>query len=301
MLRGSGRDATSALSDGCVVGGGRRDDDGRSGPPEALAAGIADVEDKLGSREPAACQGPAVFALISGDLKLARRARGNLGPAGSGRRRLYETATALVLFGTAAFFLGLDSAVAELEEAVHIGRNTHIASALELGLNVLASSLPADRDAEKFALWEEAIAIGNLLGDQFAVANVGATICWDEAYRGDWSASLRRSVHVAEQFFELGIVGQLSDQYYCASRALTRLGHYEPAAILLGAGDARFSREAGLGPQEFLDIVAAIESLLKEAIEPDRLPRLLAEGAAMPDRDLVEYLRAEASRALADE
>ena len=66
-------------------------------------------------------------------------------------------------------------------------------------------------------------------------------------------------------------------------------------------GDARFSREAASGPQEFLDIVAAIESLLKEAIEPDRLPHLLAEGAAMPDRDLVEYLRAEASRALADE
>ncbi len=53
--------------------------------------------------------------------------------------------------------------------------------------------------------------------------------------------------------------------------------------------------------QEFLDIVVAIESLLQEAIEPDRLPHLLAEGAAMPDRDLVEYLRAEANRALADE
>ena len=143
------------------------------------------------------------------------------------------------------------------------------------------------------------------MGDQFAVANTGELICWDAAWRGDWSASLTRSVQVAEQFFELGMLGQLCDMYYCASRAFARLGHYEPAAILLGAGDARFSREAASGSQEllqeFLDIVAATESLLKEAIEPDRLPLLLAEGAAMPDRDLVEYLRTEANRALADE
>ena len=135
----------------------------------------------LGAREPAGCQGPALFALISGDLKLARKRAGTWVQRARAADDIYETATALVLFGTAAFLIGLDSAVAELEEAVRIGRNAHIASALEHGLNVLASSLPADRDAEKIALWEEAIAIGNLLGDQFAVANVGATICWDEA------------------------------------------------------------------------------------------------------------------------
>ena len=271
---------------------------------EALTARIADVEDKLGVHEPAACQGPAVFALFSGDLDLARKRAGTWVERARGAGDIYETATALVLFGTTAHRSHLDSAVAELEEAVCIARDAHIASALPHGLNALASSLPADRDAERITLWEEAIEIGNFLSDKFAVASAGASICWDAAWRGDWSTSLARSVPVAEQFFDLGILGELCDMYYCASRALARLGHYEPAAILLGAGDARFSREPGPASEElrreFLDIIAATESLLQEAIEPDRLRHLSAEGAAMPDRDLVEYLRAEASRALGD-
>ena len=267
---------------------------------EVLAAGIADVEDKLGVREPAACQGPAVLALFSGDLELARK-RGEPGSSGLGppaistRRPLRWSCSGAPPSGS----VSTRPSPSSKKPCVSVATRD-IASVLEHGLNALASSLPAGRHAEQIALWEEAIEIGHLLGDRYAVAAAGASICWDEAYRGDWSASLTRSVRVAEQLFELGMLVQLCGQYHCASRALARLGHYEPAAILLGAGDARFSRESG-GPQEALDIVAATEALLQEALQPDRLSHLLAEGAAMPDRDLVEYLSAEANRALYDE
>ncbi|MCJ7438216.1 MAG: adenylate/guanylate cyclase domain-containing protein [Acidimicrobiia bacterium] len=274
---------------------------------EALAARVAEAEQRLGVHEPAACQGPATLAFFSGDFDLVRqraeewldRARVAADP--------YESSHALIMLGSALNFANHpDSGIPEIEEAVRIARDANIASTLGMSLSVLGMNLPLDQVTRRLALLEEAIDVGTRLGDQAAVATATGAIGWIALWRRDWAGALPAIADAAEQFLRSGmVVSSINGACFGMGIALAHLGHPEPAAVLIGAADALMERDTGAAERSFAhaeaDFVAEADALLLETLGPERLAALRAQGAAMDYRQAVECLRTEAQRARSDD
>jgi hypothetical protein len=114
--------------------------------------------------------------------------------------------------------------------------------------------------------------------------------------RGDWPTALQGAVDAAEQTLEFGDHGVASRALYTAGVALCALGSCEPAAVLFGKSDAMAER---WGLDWSLEMLAATEVALLEALGKQQIATLAARGAALDIADAVTYLRSEANRALA--
>ena len=87
----------------------------------------------------------------------------------------------------------------------------------------------------------------------------------------------------------------MSRSLYSAGVALCALGSCEPAAVLFGKADAMTER---WGPDWTLEMLAATDAALLEALGEQQVATLAARGAALDITDAVAYLHAEADRAL---
>jgi len=81
-----------------------------------------------------------------------------------------------------------------------------------------------------------------------------------------------------------------------AGIALCSLGTYEAAAVLIGKADAMMDR---FGPDWVLEMSAATDAALLDALGEEDVRALADRGAALTVADAVAYLRTEAERVLA--
>ena len=266
----------------------------------ALAASVEAAEAVLGSRQPAACFGPAVARFFGGDFDWARvaaqegveRARESGDP--------WELAYALSMFGGTLLLADRDLAVATLEEAVRVSRDGGIASALAITLVGLAGALPPD-DSRVLAVLEEASDVAASTGDRQAVAMSSLMKATIAARTGQWRTALRASADAAERGLQLGDMITLGQSYWAAVFAFAGLGHLEPAAVLAGPADLRVDHSRAPWAIEDVDLAALTDDALLEGLGDERYAALRDRGAALQPTEAVAYLRAEAERVLGDE
>jgi predicted ATPase/class 3 adenylate cyclase len=111
----------------------------------AVIATIAEAaEVALGSRQPAACQGPGTLAFFEGDLEGARRHAQEWVERARETGDPYEVGHALILYGSTFQMSEPEQAVATIEEALQIGRDAGITSVLSNGLLALGAFLPVE-------------------------------------------------------------------------------------------------------------------------------------------------------------
>jgi len=209
-----------------------------------------------------------------------------------------ELAHALILLGGALQITEptLDAASAAVDEAVRVARAGGIDAALANGLLLVATWLPYEESERALGLLDEAIEIGTRIGDRSGVSNAMAGKARIAMRRGDWPTALQGAVDAAERTLEVGDHGVASRSLYTAGVALCALGSCEPAAVLFGKSDAMAGR---WGLDWSLEMLAATEVALLEALGEQQVATLAARGAALDNADAVTYLRAEAGRALA--
>jgi tetratricopeptide (TPR) repeat protein len=189
-----------------------------------------------------------------------------------------------------------DAAITTVDESVRVARAAGIDAALTAALPMLAIWLPIEESQRALALLDETIEIATRIGDRLSVANATGIKARIAARRGDWQTALRGAVDAAEQTLEHGDQGVASRTLYTAGVALCALGSYEPAAVLFGKSDAMTER---WGPDWTLEMLAATDVTLREALGEQQVATLAAQGAALDLAGAVAYLHAEADRTLA--
>ena len=191
----------------------------------------------------------------------------------------------------------LDAAIATTNECVRVARAAGIDHMLTFALPNLATWLPIEESQRALALLDEAIEIATRTGNRLGAAHATGSKARLAAKRGDWQTALRGAVDSVERALELGDQGVASRSLYTAGVALCALGSYEPAAVLFGKSDTMTQRGGAL--DSTLELLAATDAALLEALGEQQVATLTAHGAALDLTDAVAYLRAEADRALA--
>ena len=240
----------------------------------------------------------ATLAFYRNDFEEARRHAAEWVELARASGDAYELAHALILLGGALQITEptLDAAIATVDEAVRVARAAGIDARARDRPPTLATWLPSRSRERALALLDEAIEIGTRIGDRQGVSNAIGVKARIAARRGDWRTALQGAVDAAEQTLELGDHGVVSRSLYTAGVALCALGSCEPAAVLFGKADAMAER---WGLDWTLEMLAATDVALLEALGEQQVATLAARGAALDITDAVAYLHAEADRALA--
>jgi predicted ATPase len=269
----------------------------------ALADAVEAAEASLGGRSVTACVNRATLEFYRGDLEAARRHGEEAVVLARPTNDPYELGYALTIFGVAAGYSssGSTEAVPALEEAVHIAREAGIASTLSAGLLTLAVMLPLDEVPRKFSLLDEAIEVSRTIENRLAICSCNGYKALLAAHSGEWRSALRASADAAEQQRKFGVTGPLHPSLWAAAVALVGLGYPEPAAVLVGAADAK--GPAGIRrPLEDWGIEMAVstDASLLASLGEERLAALRSRGAVLEPAEALAFLRAEAERVLDD-
>jgi non-specific serine/threonine protein kinase len=256
----------------------------------ALVARIDAVEAAQGSRKASACQGPAGYALLSGDLHAAlARAEDWVGLARA-TGDPYEVAYALPNLAGVQNLLGdVAGSLASLEETIRLARQAGIPSLLSLGLTLLAVWLPIEDAERALALCDEAIGVGTALGDGIAVGTALATKGWILAYQGDSPAAFALAVAGAGHLLAVGFVTVLGAACGLAAVALSDLGRPVEAAVLFGAAQHLMAVDA---PDWARQLLADTEASLIEALGRTTFEERLAQGTTLTAAEAANYLTA---------
>jgi tetratricopeptide (TPR) repeat protein len=240
----------------------------------------------------------AILAFYRQDFEEARRHAEEFVELARKSGDPYDLADALTTLGGALQNTEptIDAAIATTEEAVRVARAAGIDAALTAAFPMLAVWLPIEESERALALLDETIEIATGIGDRLGVANATAIKARIAARHGDWQTALKGAVDSAEQTLEHGDQGVASRALYTAGVALCALGSYEPAAVLFGKAEAIAAR---WGADWNLEMLAATDTALLEALGEQQVAMLAARGAALDITDAVAYLHAEADRTLA--
>jgi predicted ATPase len=257
---------------------------------DSFAAQVDEVQAARGERRASACQGPTTLAFFRADFAEAHRRADEWVVLARAHGLPFDIAHALIMLGAAAATRGeFDVARATYEEAVRIGREAAIPSALSIGLACLGMALPITESERILAVLDEAIEIGSEIGDRTAVDSAISTKGWITAYRGDHALALAAAVSGAERLLQSGDLAVMTPgALLLAAVALTNLGHAEPAAVLDGAGRRLLGGGATVdwGTQLMTDAEAALLSELG----PAEFETLRARGADLAPADALAYL-----------
>jgi hypothetical protein len=261
--------------------------------------GIAErAQAALGIRLAVVATAPALFAFYRNDFEGARRHAQEWVDLARAARDPSELAPALILLGGALQVTEptLDAAIATTEEAVRVARTAGIDSALSIALPNLAQWLPLEESQRARTLLDEAIEIATRNDDWQSLSGAIGINARIAARRGDWRTALQGAVDAAEWALEHGDHGLVSRSLSTAGVALCSLGSCEPAAVVIGKANAIQER---WGPPTTLELLAATDAALLEALGEQQVATLAARGAALDLADTVTYLHTEADRALA--
>ena len=191
------------------------------------------------------------------------------------------------------------AAIAILEEAARLARDEGFSSALAIVLPFLAWMLPLEESRRALALLDEAVGIGEQVGDRLGVlaaTGIKGTIA---ARRGEWRIALHAAVETAEQQLQLGDLPNIHQSFLFAGLAFCEFGNVDAAATLIGKGDAISDRK---NMQDWtLEMLATSDAVLVETLGAERVAILAARGAALDATEAVAYLRAQAAPLLETE
>ncbi len=256
---------------------------------EAFATQVEVAQTARGERSAAACRGATTLAFFRGDLDLTVPRAEEWVALARAEGQPYEIAHALMMLGGVHSYRGdVDVPVVVYEEAVRIGREAAIPSALSIGLANLGLSLPITESERILALLDEAIEIGTQIGDRQALDAAMLTKCAITAYRGDHALALEQATRLAEGILQSGdFAVATSSPLLLGAVALTHLGHPEPAAVVDGAGRRLFLGQLTDWKRQLLsDAEAALLAELGAA----EFETLRARGADLAPADALVYL-----------
>ena len=264
---------------------------------EAFVATAEQAQAALGTRLPSVARAQAILGFFRGDFDEARRHAAEWVELAWASGDAYELANALTLLASAIQIIEptLDAAIATTEEAVRVARAAGVDSALPFALPNLASWLPYEESERALALLDEATEVSTRIGDRWGAANATHQKGHIAGRRGEWRTALRAIVDAADQNLQLGALANVG-LCHLAGVAFWELGLFEPAAVLIGKSDAM---SEALIPDWVLEMKAATEAALREALGEQYVATLAEQGAALGVADAVAYLHAEAERALA--
>jgi predicted ATPase len=211
----------------------------------------------------------------------------------------YWIASALLM--RAGVLAGTDEATATamVEEAVRLARAAGTVSVLPIALSFLGGLLPIEEVERKRALFSESIEAGTRVGDRMSVAMSSAALGLMAADVGDWRTALRATADAAEQRLHIGDLANLYLSFDAAGVAFAVLGHSEPAAVLITTSDVM---NAYRDNYFFLwaDMIASISATARETLG-ERQFEALTQPDTIDLAEIVEYLRSQTERVLADE
>ena len=258
---------------------------------EELLALAANAEAATDTRSPHVSMARASLAFRHGDYDQAPRHGEEWVTRATATNDDYELAYALIYLGTA---LGMgnqvDDATATLDHAVRVAREVGIDSVVARSLVMLAFVLPIEELDRALAVIDEAIETGARIGDRMTIATATLTKSGIAARRGEWQTALEAGLDAAEQLLRIGDLQAMAGSIASSALALCELGHFEPAAILLGHADSIANRH-WLGWA--LVMVEATDAALTTALGREHAAALAAQGAALTTSDAVAYLRSE--------
>jgi predicted ATPase/class 3 adenylate cyclase len=208
----------------------------------------------------------------------------------------YEIVSALSLLG-AALLDNPARGTTVADEAVRVARDAGLLSALPYALAQHLFFVAPDNPDRELALHEEIIEVATALGDHRLVATVVAERESTKARHGDWPAVLRATAGAAAQYRGGGNMTVAAGTFRTAAIALTRLQSFEAGAVILGFADAHWVL---LASEEYMTYLTAAEAAQLDALGEQRLTELKARGATLPFNDAIDYLCAEAGRALSE-
>ena len=266
---------------------------------EELTALAERAQAAFAAPHPALARARATLAFFRGDLEQARRHADEWVELARAAGDSYELANALTMLGgTLEFAELIDDALATVDEAVRVARGAGIDNALSWALLFVQGLLPLEESERALALLDEAIELGTRIGERMGAASGMAAKGWIAARRGEWRAALGTSADAAEQMLQVGNLATLGGPFAAAGVSQCGSGHLDSAAVLIGFADAMSPR---VGAAWVLEMVAATDATLLEALGERQVATLAAQGAALELVDAVAYLRAEADRALHEE
>ena len=261
---------------------------------EELIALAANAEAATDTRSPHVSMARASLAIRQGELDQTLRHSEEWVTRAAATNDDYELAYALIHLGTALGMGNLvDDATATLDHAVRVAREVGIDSVVARSLVMLAFVLPIEESDRALALIDEAIDTGTRIGDRMTISTATLTKSGIAIRRGEWQAALEAGVDAAEQWLRIGDLQAMAGSIAAGALALSELGHFEAAAILLGHADSITNR---LWLGWAIVIVEASDAALTDALGGEHAAALAARGAALTTADAVAYLHAEADR-----
>ena len=211
----------------------------------------------------------------------------------------YEIAHALIMYSAALQWTDEARSLETAEEAVRIARTDGIASALSIGLTMLAGLIPLDDVARAIALLDEAIVVATSIGDRMAASTRLEPRPCSPRDLGSGAPRCRRASTPLSSMLRLGTLQALNGAFWPAAIAFVGLGQLETGAVLIAAADARGIR--WWTPDALGGITPATDAAVWRVSVKHETLRSRAQGAAMSPADAVAYLRAEVDRVLGDE
>jgi predicted ATPase len=263
-----------------------------------LVTGAQEAQTRVGTHHVRVHIAAGMLAMFQGNIDQAKQdaqmavdlARANQDP---------ELAAALTLFA-ATLQPDRDKVVVVAEEAVRVARNANTPSGLLYAVFPLAGILAPEQPARADALLVEAVGIARKLGDRWAAATALSFRAGIAMGQEDWQRALRMQIEAAERDLELGGSSQLGATFLGASITLAQLQFLEPAAILAGFVDTRFTNEV-LDQESFEPLRVATEQLLLDGLGLTQIAELKARGARLSDAEAVVYLRSQHERSAVDD
>jgi hypothetical protein len=263
----------------------------RAGPPVACAE---EAQAALDTQHLGVLAAASALAFFRGDVEQARHLAELRLEQARASGDTHKVAHALLQLAAALFDdPGRGTAVAE--EAVCVAREAGLSSVLPDALAVYLVFVGPEDPARELALLEEVIEVATALGDHRLVATTVAARESNKARQGDWPAALRGNAEAAAPYRDGGNMTVVVPTLRSAGIALTALRRFEAAAVILGFADAHLVRPRR---GEYMTYLTAAETALLDALGEQRLAELQARGATLAFTDAIDYLCAEADRAL---
>ena len=238
-----------------------------------------------------------VLALFSGDLEGARDHAEVVVEMARATDDSYEIVAALtMLAGT----LSNEPArgLVTSQEAARVARDAGIVSWLGLALTTQFMYIDGrDDPALELAIHEEIIGVASALGDQQLLAITVASRESTRARHGDWPSVLRAIADAAVHFTDHRYTSLFVSSLWGGAIALTALQQFEPGAVIFGFSEAHSIPTYN---DESVQLLAATETTLLDALGEDNFSHLKARGSALDLPNAISYLRTEADRALAE-
>jgi predicted ATPase/DNA-binding SARP family transcriptional activator len=203
--------------------------------------------------------------------------------------------------GSLSYFASLSgdrgTAREEAETALRIARQLGNPSAIAVELSVLATAVANEEPDRALHLWEESASLTRAGAADTVFGQTLGLIALSRA-RTDPIGALETLREAVTYCHHGGLPGEMARTLDRGFRVLTRVGHPEAAAVLVGVLTGPLATPNLIPAYEARDGLAAMDEL-RARLGPDEYERAVQRGASMSYEEMVGFTLAELDRALA--